>query len=120
MAATKADVVAIAPELSAVTDDRLAVFLAHSELLTSFSAFGTRATLAQALLVAHLLTLFPADGSGGGVGRGAVTSETVGSVSRSYAAPAGGASSLDLEATRYGRMYLALRRQWAMRLAVVP
>ena len=117
MAVTKADVVLIAPELSAVADGVFTAYLADAELELDLAAYGERADLAKKLHVAHHMTR---SGYGTGGGRGDVTSESVGQVSRSYAAPTSSSSTPSpLSSTRYGQRLIALNRSLSPRVLVV-
>jgi len=66
--------------------------------------FGEDSDMAVMLYTAHLIQL----GRGAASGRGAVTSETVGSVSRTYASPEAGSSGVGLRGTSYGAQFLSI------------
>lgn len=97
-----ADVVAIAPELDATPEDAQTAYLAMARRLCNATAWGDLYSDGVRYLAAHLATI------GRNKGRGPVTAESVGQLSRSYGnmtALAGtwGASS-------YGAHYYQLTR----------
>jgi hypothetical protein len=102
MAITKADLGAIAPELLAVSDERFSFVLDLVGDEVDETTWGGTYKLAAALYAAHLLTITTSN-------RGAVTGETVGSISRSYASRPG-AGGTGLESTSYGAEYRRLCR----------
>lgn len=73
---------------------------------TALSAFGTQRNTAVALLALHWMALSERGRSGSG---GAITSETEGSLSRSYSVPQMD-SAWDLGSTIWGMELLRLRR----------
>ncbi len=98
---TWADVVNLpAAELASVPTAAQDAILASLPLRMDVDAWGSKANLGAAYLAAHLATV----GRRGGTG-GAVTGESVGSVSRQYAAPLAGNA---LAASAYGLEYEAL------------
>lgn len=97
MAITWDDVVAIAPELSTVSVEMQNALIAYVEEEISSTTWGARAARGKVYLAAHLATMSARVGSAG-----PVTSETVGSVSRSYAVDASSAPS---GSTSYGAEY---------------
>lgn len=109
MAATRETVLVRWPTLSEVTDQaQWDAALADAALQVAPSVWGEFADLAQAHLAAHLLFIsHPEFGASGQVGP--VASETVGSVSRSYAVTAAVASRIDYGRTLPGQAYLRLR-----------
>lgn len=113
------DVKAIAPELSSVLDGSVTaqVILAHVNEAVPVEPFdgeeSAKLRLARSLAAAHLGKLSV---SGGAAPAGPVTSESDGSLSRSYAAPSIGSSSSAWESTTYGRQYLQMLRSSTMRL----
>lgn len=101
MSISWSNVAAIAPELSTVGTDTQNAILAQVNGDISDDAWpsDSKADRARAWLAAHLATLVARAGSGG-----AVQSESVGSVSRSYAiSVAAGAN--ELGSTSYGIEY---------------
>jgi hypothetical protein len=103
-----ADVTAIAPELTstAVATATQTIILAMvNERMVDGDAWGDYADDGRRYLAAHMATV-----SGAGAGAGAVTSESIGPLSRSYAAVDG-----DLGTTKYGVFYRTL-----LRVAVGP
>src|SRR5688500_9353808 len=100
MAIVWQDVVNIAPELSTLPLASQTAILADVALQMNADAWGSKLDLGSKWLAAHLATVGPRRS---GVG-GPVVSESVGSVSRAYAASvAAGASQLG--STSYGLEY---------------
>lgn len=96
---------ALAPCPPALTA-QLNALLAIAEAQTS-TAYGDHRNTAVALLALHWMTLNERKGGSAG----AVVSETVGDLSRTYAqTQAQGTSGQDLGSTRWGQQLLALRR----------
>jgi hypothetical protein len=113
MAVTKADVILIAPELSALDDATFNAFLADGQKLHSQAAWGAKYDMA-------LKYWLVSSGFGSGAGaHGSVSSMTVGGVTVSYATSAAKGAASDYSTTRYGRFYLTLLRQLALHVAVV-
>lgn len=119
MAITKADVVAIAPELSAVGDSTFNIYLADAALIRDLKGLSSQEGRDYVLknLTAFLMV---EDGHGTQASaRGDVTSESVGDVSRSYARPGGSSGGTrgnsDLERNRYGRNALRYLRRFGAR-----
>ena len=114
----KADVLLIAPELSAVTDAQWEDVLADVDDEVSVTAFGgqARADRAGKQLAAHLATDRYGT-SGGGGAAGPLQSVSVGPVSKTYASP-GAVQSSQFGGTKYGREYLRLVRLFCARVAV--
>jgi Protein of unknown function (DUF4054) len=107
MAITAADVTNLAPELSSVSEPRMAWALAIANARLSDSVLTTAITeLARAYYAAHLLTV--------GALTGSVTSESAGGVSRSYKQ-----ADNPLDATGYGQEYRRLLRGHAGRAGLV-
>lgn len=102
MAASPQTVRDIAPELATEPEARLQTFLDFAALSINSSVWGAKADFAQALLAAHYLTMANRGGAGG-----ALTSEKVGDLSRSY----GQLEGAELYgATAYGMQYVQLRK----------
>lgn len=96
-AASVADVRRIAPELASVSDIDVEAFLADAALELSECVWGKLYPRAQATLAAHLTTCA---NPGLAEPAGAIASESVGGVSRSYAVAAPVAS--EWATTRHG------------------
>lgn len=111
---TWADVVAVAPELASVATATQNAILADVAAQLVAAQWGSRYDVACTYLAAHLGTLSKSGGQGVA---GPVTSETVGSVSRSYAAPA--VSESGMGSTSYGREYERLKKQNVGRIGLV-
>lgn len=107
---------ALFPEFSAVSDVRMQALIDIANLSVNQKVWGSSYAPGIAYLVAHLLKRSgTATGvSGGSSQAGTVSSEKVGELQRSYAAPnLSGSSGEDalLSTTSYGIEYLRLRRQ---------
>lgn len=110
MKATKADVLAVAPEsqFATLTDPQWTDAFRLCSPFHNDAVWGTdeRAVTAGALFVAHHLALmYPSKAGAGAI---TVTSKSVGGVSVSYAAPSVDKDVLGL--TRWGIMLLRLRK----------
>jgi hypothetical protein len=99
------DVQELAAEFASLEEERINPFIARAERQINEAYFGTLYDDAVLYMTAHLLKL--AQSMPGGAGP--VTSETAGSLSRSYAVPDG--CPADLAATSYGVQYWALLRR---------
>lgn len=106
MAATAQLVKDLAPELIPQGDTRINQFIGFAYLQVDEDRWGSIADLGVAYLAAHLLTVSARGGSGAA---GPVTSESVGSVSRSFGSSSSQAGSGSLDSTSYGREHLRLR-----------
>ncbi len=78
------DVLIVAPELSTLASGTQTAILAYVALQMNVDAWGSNLDMGLVYLAAHMATMTLRRGTYGG---GAVTGETVGSVSRQYAAP---------------------------------
>jgi hypothetical protein len=118
------DVQAIAPELTntLVPTGTQAVLLAMVERQFDDEAWGDLATDGRTYLAAHMGTLYTITSGGGAASVGAVISESVGPMSRSYGEASGGSGSEDpsLSSTRYGLFYLHLIKLLGSSLGFVP
>jgi hypothetical protein len=105
-AVLRTDVLAIAPELSTLTDQAWVDILAYVNA-TSASAFDdiTAHRLARIFLAAHLGTASKRAASGA---VGPVIAEAVGGLRRSYANSAASTDTSSLSQTMYGNQYLAI------------
>lgn len=99
------DVVAIAPELASVVTATQNKILAFVDLQFNTTLWGDKLDMGKTYLAAHLGTLSRRAGAGG-----PVVSESVGQVSRSYAASIASGAAM-LESTSYGLEYKRLLRQ---------
>jgi hypothetical protein len=73
------------PQFSAIDDADITAWLVQASLRWTVARLGQQWEMIAYLYAAHQLTLNPPDGSGSGGGAvGAVTSESVGDVSRSW------------------------------------
>lgn len=117
---TWADVIAIASELDAVEDAARAIILAHVNGALNAAVFGNAGSLrlARIYLAAHLGTFSLPDSTG--FSSGDVVAESVGGISRTYAAVAAAASGTGIDGTTYGNEYRnILRMQPKARLPFV-
>lgn len=96
----------IAPEMDAVDAALRTRIIDLAKLRVSEKVFGELTELATAYLAAHMLTMRTRSGAGG-----AVSSESEGSLSRSYTASSD--KSL-LASTSYGQEYIALRNTFVV------
>lgn len=106
------------PEFSKVAAATLEAWIPIASNRVPASVWGGNTLYATALLLAHMLT---ASGkSGFGSGGGAVTSESVGDLSRGFSSVSSNAGSGDAElgTTRYGLDFIALRRETVVTFAV--
>lgn len=102
MAATVAQVRAIAPEFATVSDSDVQAFLDDAALQLNASIWGAKRDLAHKYLAAHLLGTARPDLA---MAAGPVQSESVGQVSRSYAVQTSAQPGSQFDATRHGREY---------------
>jgi hypothetical protein len=106
---TKANVLAIAPNLSTISDDTWALFLADVENHISQSVFGAKTEEAARYWVAHYLTLIK--DSSLASASGPIVKERVGDVMREYAKVNNLSSSeKDYSRTGYGQKFLTIRK----------
>lgn len=126
MAVTRAMVKLEAPELEceSIDSDVFDQAISQAALEVNVNAVSAaRGDRLMTLLVAHRLSLWVRrkKGAGGaGTPTGALTSVSVGGVSKSFADPTGDASYSEklMAQTHYGREFIRLRRLWAPRGAV--
>lgn len=117
---TKADVLLVAAELSVVTDSQwAAIFDAVNEEVGICNAGSQkRANLMGVQLAAHMATVRHLR-KGATASPGALTSITIGGVSKSFAAPTTAlTSSGDMQSTKYGQEYLRLVKLFGRRILV--
>lgn len=113
MAVTWAQVVLIAPALSTAPSGRQDLILAVVDRQIDDTAWGDLADDGRLYLAAHLGTV-----SGVGGAAGAVSSETLGPMSRSYGLPS--SVSDELATTGFGVFYLHLLTLLPCSLGLVP
>lgn len=122
-APTWADVLLLAPDLSAVpTDNRAAILADVATILSNASYWPTSAmhVLAQKYLAAHLGALvLRATGGGSSGGAGPITNEAVGDVSVGYATPSGDFTDASYATTFWGLQFMALARRSKYRVGMV-
>lgn len=106
---TRENVIDFAPEFAAVDPAILDRFIAYAEPGVNPAVFGDETKRAGSLYTAHLLTLAQPAGTAAGAASGVVQSETIGSVSVTYAVPQSGTSSA-LSLTKYGAEFSRLAR----------
>lgn len=114
MAVEKEDIVAMAPELASLSDAAFALAIADATAELPSAKWGDLHDRAVRLLAAHILSLSPSSS------RGAVTGETVGSVSRTYAQPRTSSTKVgsSLDSTPYGAELRRLRRTLGLAYSV--
>lgn len=95
-------------EFKDVPAPKITAFIAMASRLIDARIWGDRAQDAAAYLTAHLLKSTGGIGGSGG-GAGPITSESVGSLSRSYGMVGSPGSDQDYNRTLYGQRYIALR-----------
>lgn len=105
-AVTATDVTNVATELASETDARINIFIDIAREYLCEEKWGTKAKTAIILYTAHLLTLANRGTTGAA---GAVTSEKVGELQRSYGSGVDGQTD-ELAQTPYGMMLMQLRR----------
>lgn len=112
-------VVAIAPQLSTVATGIQSYALNFADAQIDDDAWGDPAVadMGRAALAAHLAASFSAPGSSV---QGPLTSETVGPMSRSYAALQMSLTDSYLSTTKYGLLYLQLLENTPGALGFVP
>ncbi len=115
MSVTWAGVVIVAPELSTIALGTQTAILAQVALQMDAEAWGDRLDLGATYLAAHLATRTL---GGGTATSGPVVSESVGQVSRSYAAPSSIQGSA-LGSTSYGQEFMRLSSLNLSRIGMV-
>lgn len=103
--------------IQSLTHDSFPEFVLISEFvdtLAPVAKFGANAKLAQSYLAAHLLSVAAVDAGG----RGPVSSETIGGVSRSWTLPYLNQTSV-IASTQYGLMFLDMRNHTIPSLMVI-
>lgn len=104
----KADVLAIAPQLSSLTDAAWFTILAFVNTFQLPSVNKPLRRLALIFLAAHLGTIAGSGGMGASGATGPVISESAGGLKRTYAQATVTSSNSDLGATSYGIQYMAI------------
>lgn len=103
MTVDKDYIVDIASEFSAIDSGRIDRLVVIAALQVPASKWGDVTDYGTALLVCHMLKLDAQKG------KGAVTDETIGDISRSFAAPSSGNKADGLDLTAYGTQFKQLR-----------
>lgn len=118
-----ADVTAIAPELSTVSDDAQDSILAHVNTALAVDIFGgesaPKTRLARIYLAAHLGSASRTGSSGASGAAGPVVSESAGGLSRSYANLTSASGTGGLSSSTYGQLFEALVGSTPARCPVV-
>lgn len=109
MAATLVQYRARFPEHDSVADATVELYLDDANTDVTSTEFGDRLTRAQLYYAAHFVESSPEGGSSGG-SNGPVKSRTVGSVSVTFGdiSQGGGANTMWIDSTPYGREYRRL------------
>lgn len=98
-------------EFSSDSDDTVNEYIAQAQARLSESAFGDLYDTAVKYMTAHLLS---SDKTGAHGPAGPVTSESAGSVSRSYATSQGVSGQSGLNNTVYGRRVVEIRNSLSL------
>lgn len=104
----KVDVLAIAPQLSTLTDAAWFTILAFVNTFNGPRCDPALKRLALIFLAAHLGTLVGSSGTGATGATGAVISESAGGLKRTYAQVASSTGNSSLSQTAYGLQYLSI------------
>lgn len=117
------NVTVLAPALAALEEESQDLILDHVKRLLAPSKWGDLIDIGQAYLAAHLGTLVLRTSTTGSSSQsvGPVVSETVGSVSRTYAVLTAGSGlgTTSLSTTDWGREFINLRMQLPSRFGQV-
>jgi hypothetical protein len=115
-ALTREHVKELGQELAAMPDATLDAAVRRAKLQLNPDVLPNLevAGLAGAYLAAHLATVTTRRGA-----NGAVASESVGDVSRTYAAPRGAGGEGELDSTPYGQAYRDLIRRCVVGMAIL-
>ena len=114
---TRANVLAIAPELSTgITDDQWTLILSDVADEITISIFKSRQEIAQRYLAAHKLTLVKTGGSGEAFSVGSISSKSVGDVSVSYAV----STDKNNPVTKYEAEFNKIKNKLILCFAVYP
>ena len=107
------DFIALFPMFSDLDQPFVELWLEKVKLEISSKVFGNLYSMATYYLLAHSLTVYRLTNASGGIEKGAVTSESEGDFSVSYAtAPMPSSSdSSNYSSTSFGREYLSLRKK---------
>lgn len=100
------------PDFDCKPDHVIGLALEDAALQINRRAWGRKADLGTLYLAAHMMAVDDLALAGSGGAQGAVLSETVGSISRTYASP--GATygvTGEFGTTKYGLMYMRLKSQ---------
>lgn len=104
--------VTIFDEFKAVPVAKIETFITIASLRVAPSVWGANTPYATALLTAHMIACGGGSGGGAGGAGGALTSESVGDLSRGFAKiGVAGSGDEELQTTQYGAQYVALRRE---------
>ena len=110
----KAEILAYAPGLSALSTAQLEQVITWTARVINLQRWGRKTSDGHLLLIAHVGTV---QGAGAAAApSGAVTARTIGGISTSYGAAAVEPGEGNLNGTGYGQQYLLLRRS----IVVVP
>ena len=103
---TKANILLIAPELSAMSDNAFSLAIADAVAIVTLPSCPAKVEMAQRYLAAHLLTIARPEASGGLSPSGAaLTSEKAGRESRGYGSAVQNSGSFGYGSTKYGIMF---------------
>lgn len=109
MTVTAASLIVFAPELASVDEAIVTAAVDAAYRRTNVAAWAGKVDDGVNNLAAHMLTLGVRIAASGAQARGALTSQTVGPLSRSFAAPPVTMSDAWLASTTYGQAYAELK-----------
>lgn len=101
---TSEEIKAFAPELQSESDARIGMFIEFGKTFVNESKWSNKYKLGLILISCHLITIANRGGTGG-----AVTSERVGELARSYGQASGNGTD-EMASTSYGQQFLMLRK----------
>lgn len=110
---TAQDVTNVAPEFTCVSNSEIDTYIEIAQTLICADKFGNKAKNALALVTAHIMKEIGIGSDASNNNSGAVTSEKVGDLQRSYGAVnIANASAQDqlFTTTKYGRLFLLLKK----------
>lgn len=112
---TPADVTQLAPEFAETSDEIIQAYIDIAKSFVCAGVWGSKSNQAVIFMTAHMLKDigFGNGGDGSSNAAGAVTMEKVGDLQRSYASVSltkGSTSDMLLAGTKYGRLFIMLRK----------
>jgi len=101
---TSQDIKEFAPELQSESETRISMFIEFGKTFVNETKWANKFKLGHILITCHLITMANRGGQGG-----AVTSERVGELARSYGQASGNGTD-ELASTSYGQQFVMLRK----------